>query len=149
MAAKLGLRNDYLDNLLFQASNYFVGVNNLSDILHEQGIFSTIVNSSGHFVTLIGRPETLYYIDSFGLSPIDEEIEQFISSDKRPCIINSTTYQHPLSIHCGFFAAFFVLYSEIGRVIDMEPFDPTLTERNDNICVNNLVSLLHATKYTS
>ena len=145
----LGLRNDYLNQILFSTSRYFCGVNNLPKTLHTHPIFSTVINVDGHFVTLIGRPDKLMYVDSFGLPPSDREIVEFITEDVRPCLINSTTYQHPLSIYCGFFSIFFVLFSEIGRTITLQRFDLHNLEQNDEICITNLELLLEAAPFLS
>ena len=138
----IGLTNDYLQNILEQISLHFVGVNNLTGKLHSLSRFSAVCNTHGHFICILGFSDRLLYIDPFGLAPMDGRITAFLEADLRPCYINRATYQHPLSVYCGFFCVYFILYAERMHK-DLHAFDGFLLELNDQICMSNIHTLLH------
>ena len=137
----LGLSNSYVSSILEKHSDNFSGVNILSSQLHGKKRFSTICNIDGHFTTLIGYPEKIFYIDSFGLPPQHEGVLNFLDHDARVCFINNVTYQHPLSVFCGYYCMYFILFSEREHS-NLTQFDTQLIERNDEICVENVCTLL-------
>lgn len=137
----LGLTNSYVSGILKKHTDYFTGINKLSPRLHNESRFSTVTNIDGHFITIIGFPEKILFIDSFGLPPQDERILNFLDSDERPCFINEITYQHPLSVFCGYFTMYFILYTE-RQHHNLRDFEPVRVELNDQICIDNLCILV-------
>ncbi len=57
----LGLSEAYVDTVLRQTSETYVGLNRASEELHNQS-FSTVFLRDGHFVCLIGHPKKLVFL---------------------------------------------------------------------------------------
>lgn len=138
----LGITGNYINSVLFKSSHFFVGVDNFSIELHKLSRFSTINYEDEHFVAILAFPTIIYFIDPLGLPPTSSKIMAFLMADERPTKINSTTYQHPLSVYCGFFCIYFVLYFENRPTRKIRKFNLDNLTSNDAICISNIMTLL-------
>ena len=138
---KIGVTNDFLDELLTNASNTYIGMDKLSPKLHNQKNFSVVFNVDGHFVCLLAKKNILLYFDPLGLPPFSSKIRKFIKKDKRKTIISDKTIQHPLSFFCAFFVMCKIISEERPHV-KLRKFNFKKLEKNDYICIENITRLL-------
>ncbi len=113
--------------------------------------FITIVNLGrsgvplGHFVTIVGTTDAIYYIDPYGLPCLVPEIIKFLQNCRRPVMYNLQQLQALDSVYCGLYAVLMARY--------MDPSSPRPQfrlkfnkkgnlKKNDRLCVRYLHMLL-------
>ena len=138
----IGLTNDYVKTILERYSYNFIGMNKLAKKLHTKANFSTVHNVDGHFIAIIAHRGEIEYFDPIGLPPLSRKIRRFLATDRRNIYVNSKTIQHPMSVFCGFFVILKVLAVEKSPETKLISFNSKYLERNDNICVLNIIKLM-------
>lgn len=150
-----GMTNRLVDKLVFlKCGDLFGGVYSADDIppsFSAKKNFIIIVNLGkkstveGHFVTLVGRPTYIKYIDSYGFPPFQSDVVTFLNACNRPVRHNKIQIQSVLSKKCGFFAILFacraankhggkkLVFALGGSQSDLE--------KNDKLCVKYLRQL--------
>jgi hypothetical protein len=134
-----GLTNVYVDWLISKLSSSFIGVYaDIPTIIHQMPRFSLVCNVGYHFVAIIGFPDRLIYMDPLGMQPLCSWALKFLQEDHRPHLVNAVTFQHPLSLFCGFYCAFFILFYESSNHGILQPFQFDDLSQNDVTVITNL-----------
>lgn len=114
-----GISNNYIESFLKGRVNSFLGVfsaNNLPTSATKKKNFTLICNHENlgefgsHFITIVGFPNFVYYLDSLGRPCSIASIRRFLQSLERPIFYNSKKLQSPESVFCGFYCILYVLY---------------------------------------
>lgn len=92
----------------------------------------------GHFVTIIGQPNAIHYIDPYGQQPpgagLRPELNAFLRSCNRPLRVSRKQVQHDESSLCGLYCILFACYAD-GRGGKMQlRFYRVNMKRNDELC---------------
>jgi hypothetical protein len=121
----IGVSNLYIqDAAKTFCSDDFAGVfssDAIPESLHKRERFNAVCNLSRlgeegtHFVTLVGRPAAVLYIDTFGLPCHNDDIGQFLQRCGRPVLFNFRRIQSTTSAHCGLFALMYVMFYDRRR----------------------------------
>ncbi len=121
--------------------------------LASQLVFSIIVNlgkskgknaeREGHFVSIVGFPKQVYYLDPYGLPPTQKHVKRFLKKCKRAIIVNRRQIQSLNSVYCGLFAVFFICYFDPVHNFDVNFFLKDLL-RNDKLCIIYLRKIIDA-----
>jgi len=117
-----GLTNDYVEKLckkiLINQKFYGVYPCDIQPKLSKKNkIFSIIFNTGDsstpgeHFIALYFTPRSVFYFDSFGKKPLDQNIKLFINRniDRRKLVCFDRKIQSDHSSFCGFFCTAFLL----------------------------------------
>ena len=164
MVIMSGITNGYIFDILrnkIKLSHLFVDIysSNTIDFLKLQKLknFIIICNLSpsydpgSHFVTIIGTPKELLYLDSMALShSLSSEIYATLLKFKRK-IINLVTkrIQSVESFFCGYYCIYFCClfdYDKMKIIKNQIPFEKNELQRNDNICMKNIQTLIKLNK---
>ena len=114
-----GLSNIFIDDVLQNCTRYhgcYAADMIPIDILEKKQHFSIIVNLSvqkdpgTHFITIIGFPNYIYYIDSVGWPCMTPPITHFLSSLNRPIFYNYKQIQSYQSAFCSLYCILFVFF---------------------------------------
>lgn len=149
-----GISNRDIQNFLLGKVTHFQGVyssNNIPRCIVGMKKFTLICNHSklgepgSHFVTIVGFPNYMLYIDTFGQPCRIKEISNFLNLFDRPIHYNSTQIQSDLSYFCGFYSIMYVLYFEkrftnthFGKI----KFDSVNLINNDDVCLDAIKQLV-------
>ena len=98
----------------------------------------------GHYVTIVGYPTKIVYIDSLGKKCTDEDILLFLSSFKRPIEWSKRKVQHRRSGYCGLFAMFFVYFFDKNKR-DKIKFVKKNIRKNDMLVMKYLKKAVNKT----
>lgn len=93
--------SDDIDPTLTKTKNFSIVVNILP------------INQShqvGHFISIIGRANSVLYIDTLGMECIFPPIARFLEKCQRPIFYNEKQIQSMSSNYCGLFCILFVLF---------------------------------------
>lgn len=116
-----GITNELLHNITksFTAGDY-KGLYSVEDIPSElaaQNRFVIIVNlaskrsvNPGHFVVIGARPKKVYYFDSYGIPPLQEDVTSFLDHCKREIMVCKYQIQPTNSALCPLYAMYIALY---------------------------------------
>lgn len=105
---------------------------------------------TGHFVTVHATPNSILYIDPFGLPCFDLVVLKFlntcINKKKKPRVVlmNTNQIQHKKSVYCGMYAVLYALYFDSDNNCMKLNFNKTSLLSNDNKCkryINQLIKL--------
>lgn len=152
-----GISNALVERLCKKfCSNDFKGVyaaNKLPIALASVGRFSIIVNLGevegddttlpvGHFVCITAEPNSISYIDPYGLPCIQPKVLHFLRESRRPMWENVRQIQHFDSPYCGLYSILFTVYfdKDAKRWLRMN-FSKRDLRQNDRRCVNYLERL--------
>lgn len=115
--AKGGMTNRLVDKLTsMKCGNAFGGVYSADRIPPQFAArkkFVITVNLGkksepvGHFVTVVGRPTYIKYIDPYGLPPFQPDLKTFLDACNRPIRHSDSQIQSVLSKNCGLFSILF------------------------------------------
>lgn len=156
VSAKSGVSNVFLDRFTrLVCSTNFKGVYSADYIpagLAALTRFTLIVNLGerrgvrgplevGHFVTIVGLPDKMLYVDSFGLPSLQRHVDLFLKNCGRKVVCNERQLQQFDSVMCGLYAAMFAAYFDQERPFPLK-FDRERLERNDKLCVSYLRRLI-------
>lgn len=64
----------------------------------------------GHFVTVVGEPGKVYYLDPYGLPCDQKDVAKFLRHCRRPVAWNRRQIQAYNSNYCGLYAILFCVY---------------------------------------
>lgn len=119
---KGGITNRTVEALCkLKCGERFIGVFSADCIPKDLGNWSrfiVIINlgrrgrSVGHFVTIVGRPSSIHYLDSYGLPPFQPDVVRFLESCHRPVHHNREQIQSITSQHCGLYAILFACVAD-------------------------------------
>jgi hypothetical protein len=150
----MGITNIYIDKLLTPLCADFEGTFSADTIpqhLSRKDRFSLIANLSEekeagtHFITIVGRPNFMLYIDSIGLPCTNIHIRNFLKSCKRKLLYNTVVIQHPNNDFCGYFAILYVLLNDSAiRVKPKVRFykAPHRYAENNKKCIDYISTML-------
>lgn len=135
-----GLSNIYIDRLLnkigLRRYRGTFSCNNIPSSIAKLPHFSIICNldkvgeEGSHFVTVVGQPEQILYMDPLALPCTNPSIAKFIEEaqlqGKRSLKEQKRQIQHPLSKYCGFYCMLYTLYYEC----DKHNIEPEFYQKN-------------------
>lgn len=150
-----GLSNIYIDCLLRKtAPARYRGTfscNNIPIDIAHLPYFSIICNLAkagergSHFVTLVGQPDQIIYIDPLAMPCTNPDITKFINDarslpqggERRQRYFRHQVLpiQNRLSKYCGFYCIMYVLFYERDNHIIMPTFDMQNLWANDSRCL--------------
>ena len=149
-----GISNRFIESVLKPTCENFRGVFSADTIpteLLNSNNFSIVCNMSGvnergsHFVTILVKPDQVFYIDSLGLPPIIPEMYNFLQRLRKPMVFNSKQVQDFSSKFCGFFCILFVLnFNFPSTPLSFQSNDLML---NDVVCVEKIQEILNKFVY--
>lgn len=99
----------------------------------------------GHFVTVVGRPGAVYYVDPFGLPCAQPQVKRFLRLCERPVKFGMRRVQALDSVYCGFFAMLFAMYLNARprpKFRLMFHATPAKLKSNDQMCLLYLRRLI-------
>lgn len=142
--------NLYLDSVLFPLCKLYKGTYSSDTIPKDYyDEASYIVNLSksyelgSHFICIIKRKSYVYYFDSYGIPPYNEDISKYLKSFKLPIYHNSVKIQHAKSKFCGYFCMLQVLVTDVKCKITLNmDFYKTDTMRNDDLCIQYITKII-------
>lgn len=146
---EFGLTDLYIDTILNQSCENFKGCyscDNIPNSISKMKNASIIINlspeshSGTHFVTIILKPKSIFYIDSFGRECQNVKINEFMLKCDRPISFNTICIQDLYSNYCGFFCMMFCLYYDKPRSYKLI-FSKKLSD-NDMISVDYINQLI-------
>jgi len=145
-----------------EAPRYFYGVYLSSNLPNPSDLkkkysngFTLIINivnkkmEGGHFVTLHIRPGLCLYIDSYGMSIMDNSIKKFIRAHKdffkfEFPHINIRCIQSPFSKACGMYSLLFTKMFEIENLYQMNT--KFIMYWSKNLLLNDKLCMKYLTK---
>ena len=95
-------------------------------------------NPNGHFVTLVGRPSTVLYLDPYGLPSVVESVNKFLEACGRKVENDFGQVQRFSSKYCGLYALLFAAYHSRKKPPQELVFDGDDLEKNDRLCMKYL-----------
>ena len=148
----IGLSNKVVERYTFLiCGDKFKGVYSADRIplrLAARPSFTIIVNlelmeergreSGGHFVTVVGGEEEIYYIDPYGLPSAVPQVNRFLELCRRPIYQNFRQIQDLDSIYCGMYAILFARFFDREKSPFKMSFLRSNLKRNDRRCVEYL-----------
>jgi hypothetical protein len=149
-----GITNKEIDLFLDKKVNFFQGVfssNNIPAAVSNSKYFSLICNLSRegeigtHFVTVVGFPNVVIYLDTFGVSCVNKEIKKFLSLLNRPILYNNRQIQSYYSNLCGFYCILYVLYFDRifeDKKVSKIDFVSQNLMNNDDVCIKEIKKLV-------
>lgn len=145
-----GMTNKSVDKLASAlCSNYYRGLHMFDKVsalnLSSKSPWTIIVNVKKHFVTIHMRKQYIFYIDSFGLPCIIDDVCLFLKKFRRDVFYNKKRIQAVDSMHCGLYALLFALYfdqANIERSRIRLQFNKKAGPDNDRLCVSYLSALI-------
>ena len=142
----LGVTSTYIDSFLNTECSNFLGVyspDTLPQNLKSKGTLVCNLSNSNligsHFITIVVQPQSITYIDSYGVPSENPLINAFMQRLDRPIRYNSTMIQSLASAFCGFFCILFCLYFDKKRSTPLR-FYADLA-KNDVLCINLINTL--------
>lgn len=97
---------------------------------YENGIINFEERSSGgtHWVCyhINKNDDYNYYFDSFGL-PIQDETKKYLNKNGKEIIIQTSSYQHPISAMCGYYCLYV-----LKKLNEGELFESIVSKFNEN-----------------
>ena len=97
----------------------------------------------GHFVTIVGTPHAVYYLDPYGLPCMQENVLHFLRECRREVLENSRQIQDYDSVYCGMYSILFAKYADRDWPFKLE-FCHKHLRRNDQKCVMYLKKMFSA-----
>jgi hypothetical protein len=101
----------------------------------------------GHFVTIVAKPASVYYIDSFGLPSTVPHVNRFLTLCKRKIHFNLRQLQDFNSMNCGFYAMLFSYFMDRqnwGKKTFALKFNEKKLKENDKLCMRYLNKLVYS-----
>ena len=143
-----GISNDVIRNVcsalcsdafrgVYSADRISVGIAALLDFIFVVNLEERASTTVGHFVTVVGTPEHVLYIDPYGLPCDNEYINNFMRGCRRPIYHNEKQIQSFDSVYCGVFAMLFVLYFDKRPNFKLK-FKVKNIKDNDKLCMHYL-----------
>lgn len=114
----------------FARHHRFTTIVNLGEVKGVRGSLPV-----GHFVTLVGSPGKVRYIDPYGLPVVQRHVKHFLEQTARPVTANTTQIQDFASIACGLYAILFAKYFEEEPAKFKLNFLKRDLKKNDKLCV--------------
>jgi len=148
-----GISSVYIESVVMPRTKFFLGVY-AADNLPENFIgekFTLICNLDNvgevgsHFITIIGFPTYVLYLDSLGFSCNVESIKNFLRSRHRNVFYNSVQLQDFSSSFCGFYCILYALYYDkiFDSIVPEEiKFNTSNLLENDMMCIEQIKNLL-------
>ena len=145
---KGGITNRTVEALCkLKCGEKFIGVFSADCIPKDLGYmknFIIIINLGkkgtpmGHFVTIVGHPFFIRYLDPYGLPPFQPDSITFLESCSRPIRHNRIQIQSLTSKHCGLYAILFACIADGKEKSSNVKFYTTGIEKdmrkNDTLC---------------
>ncbi len=88
----------------------------------------------GHFVTILGAPEAVYFLDPYGFPCTQPNVIKFMGNCRRAVMQNKRSIQDITSVYCGMYAILFANYLDKGWSFRVR-FCKKHLLRNDKRCV--------------
>ena len=96
-------------------------------------------NNKGHFVTVMGYPDCVMFLDSYGMPCKQKHVLAFFRECGRPVECANVQVQDFGSVFCGLYALLFLSYIDVAPDFDLEFYrGKTHLHRNDARCVHYL-----------
>lgn len=143
-----GLSNNFIDITCKKLFKNFIGVYPCDLFPNTRKKKYSVIFNTGdsstpgeHFVAIYVNNKTIYYFDSFGKKPTDENIKAFINKTKK----NRRFYhwkrqvQHIESNYCGFFCIGFLFYKHMNIRKFSYMFHPNNLHINDKLIVDFII----------
>lgn len=138
-----------IEKFLRKECKYFHGIfasNDIPKFVAAKEKFTLICNLSPntskgtHWITIIGKPEFILYLDSFGLPPLNMDIKQFLKTCNRPTYWNKKNLQFEESNACGYYCILFCLHFEMEK--STIKFSENLIQ-NDMNCIKYIREIIN------
>lgn len=123
--SSVGISNQLLNRLaLGMCSRDYLGVfaaDCIPPFLAGRPRFIVILNlarkksghqSVGHFVTVLANPNSVYYVDPYGMKCVQPDVERFLRECGRTVRQNKRQYQDMKSVYCGMYCLLFAAYAD-------------------------------------
>ena len=151
-----GISNDIIRNIcgdlcsdsfrgVYSSDRISLGIAALLDFIIIVNLEKRGSGIVGHFVTIIGSPESVLYLDPYGFPCANEDIENFMRGAKRPIYCCRKQIQSFNSVYCGVFAMLFALYFDKRPSFKLN-FKSVKLEDNDKLCMKYLRRLVNENK---